>query len=189
MTISIVDESQRTAARIAGLAFPISFATVVAVNFGIFTRLIVRGNPAETARNILAHETLFRIGVAGDMVYCGLLRNHPDRPQPRLHQLRPSRYRKLRAPQPKRMPALRVQMHLHGNPSLLQRNVVSQRVVYVVHVVILRLQQKRRRRLAGDRNIGIQRKIFIGIRRMRTTNFLAPCLASHSAAESDRWPG
>jgi hypothetical protein len=70
MTIATIDESQRTAARIAGLAFPISFATVVAVNFGIFARLIVRGNPAETARNILAHETLFRVGVAGDMVYC-----------------------------------------------------------------------------------------------------------------------
>jgi hypothetical protein len=70
MTISTIDESQRTAARIAGLTFPISFAAVVAVNFGIFARLIVRGNPAQTSRNILAHETLFRVGVAGDMVYC-----------------------------------------------------------------------------------------------------------------------
>jgi uncharacterized protein DUF4386 len=70
MTTNAIDGSQRTAARIAGLAFPISFVTVVAVNFGIFARLIVSGNPAETARNILAHETLFRIGVVGDMVYC-----------------------------------------------------------------------------------------------------------------------
>jgi len=70
MTISTIGESQRTAARIAGIAFPISFATVVAVNFGIFARLIIHGNPPETARNILAHETLFRIGVAGDMIYC-----------------------------------------------------------------------------------------------------------------------
>jgi hypothetical protein len=70
VAIGIIDKSQRTAARIAGLAFPISFAIVVAVNFGIFARLIVSGNPAETARNILAHETLFRIGVAGDMAYC-----------------------------------------------------------------------------------------------------------------------
>src|SRR2546429_125999 len=46
------------------------------------------------------------------------------------------------------MPALRIQMHLHRNPSLLQSNVVSQRVVDVVHVVILSLHQKRRR-LAG----------------------------------------
>jgi hypothetical protein len=65
------------------------------------------------------------------------------------------------------MPALRVQMHFHGCPSLLQCNVVRQRVVYVVHVVILRLQQKRRRRLASDRNIGIQSKLFIGDRLMR----------------------
>jgi hypothetical protein len=37
-----------------------------------------------------------------------LLRNHPDRPQPRLHQLRPFRHRKLRASQPKSVPALRL---------------------------------------------------------------------------------
>ena len=70
MTNSTISESQRTAARVTGLAFPISFAIVVAVNFGIFARLIVNRNPAETARNILAHETLFRIGIAGDMVNC-----------------------------------------------------------------------------------------------------------------------
>jgi hypothetical protein len=70
MTIGAIDDSQRKAARIAGLAFPISFITVVAANFGIFARLMVSGNPAQTAKNILAHETLFRIGVAGDMVYC-----------------------------------------------------------------------------------------------------------------------
>ncbi len=70
MTTSAIEGSQRKAARIAGLACLISFVTVVAVNFGIFARLIVRGDPAQTARNILAHETLFRIGVAGDVLYC-----------------------------------------------------------------------------------------------------------------------
>lgn len=70
MTISAIDKSQRTAARIFGLAFPISFVIVVAVNFGIFAGLIVSGNPGETARNIQAHETLFRIGLAGNIVYC-----------------------------------------------------------------------------------------------------------------------
>jgi len=69
MAISPIDKSQRTGAKIAGLVFPISFAIVVAVTFGIFGRLIVSGNPAETARNIQAHETLFRIGIAGVMVY------------------------------------------------------------------------------------------------------------------------
>jgi len=70
MTLSGIDESQRKAARVAGFACLISFVTVVAVNFGIFARLIIGGKSAETARNILAHETLFRIGIAGDVVYC-----------------------------------------------------------------------------------------------------------------------
>jgi hypothetical protein len=69
MTIYTIDESQRKAARVAGLAYLITFATVVYVNFGIHDRLIVENN-AETARNILAHERLFRIGIAGDLVYC-----------------------------------------------------------------------------------------------------------------------
>src|SRR5271165_2046828 len=69
MTIGTIDESQRKAARVAGFAYLITFATVVSVNFGIHDRLIVESN-AETARNILAHERLFRIGIVGDLVYC-----------------------------------------------------------------------------------------------------------------------
>jgi hypothetical protein len=64
-----VDESQRKAAKVAGVAYLITFATVVYVNFAIHDRLIV-GNNAETARNILAHERLFRIGIVGDLIYC-----------------------------------------------------------------------------------------------------------------------
>jgi hypothetical protein len=69
MTIYTIDESQRKAARAAGLAYLITFATVVYVNFGIHDRLIAH-NAAETARNILAHERLFRIGIVGDLIYC-----------------------------------------------------------------------------------------------------------------------
>ena len=70
MTTSSIDGSQRRAARIAGLACLFSFVSVVSVNFGIFGRLIVGADPAQTARNILAHETLFRLGIAGDVLYC-----------------------------------------------------------------------------------------------------------------------
>ena len=70
MTLSNVDESQRTAAKVAGLAYLITFAIVVYVNFGIHGRLIVENNAAETARNILANERLFRIGIVGDLIYC-----------------------------------------------------------------------------------------------------------------------
>jgi len=69
MSIGTVDESQRKAAKVAGFAYLITFATVVYVNFGIHDRLIV-GTNAETARNILAHERLFRIGIVGDLIYC-----------------------------------------------------------------------------------------------------------------------
>lgn len=70
MTISTIDESQRKAARVAGFAYLITFAIVVSVNFGIHDRLIVQNNTAETARSILAHEQLFRIGITGDLIYC-----------------------------------------------------------------------------------------------------------------------
>lgn len=64
-----IEDSQRKAAKIAGGAFPLTMALVVAVNFGINERLLAAGNAAETARNILAHPTLFRIGIAGNLVY------------------------------------------------------------------------------------------------------------------------
>ena len=70
MIVSAINRSQRKAARVAGLAYLITFANVVYVNFGIHDRLIDVNNAAETARNILAHEILFRIGIVGDLFYC-----------------------------------------------------------------------------------------------------------------------
>src|SRR5713226_648463 len=70
MALYTIDESQRTAARVAGFAYLFTMAIVVYVNFGIHDRLIVANNAAETARNIMAHERLFRVGIAGDLIYC-----------------------------------------------------------------------------------------------------------------------
>src|SRR2546430_6285751 len=47
-----------------------AMAIVVFANFRIHERLIVAGNAAETARNIVAHERLFRIGIACGLIYC-----------------------------------------------------------------------------------------------------------------------
>src|ERR1700751_5334226 len=69
VALPTIEPAQQTAARVAGFAYLITFATVVYVNFGIHDRLIVENN-AETARNVLAHERLFRIGIAGDLIYC-----------------------------------------------------------------------------------------------------------------------
>ncbi len=68
MTSSAVDGSQRSAARVAAVVYLLSFALVVAVNFGIFGRLL-RGGPPEMAQNILAHETFFRVGLVGQLLY------------------------------------------------------------------------------------------------------------------------
>jgi hypothetical protein len=70
MMINAIDGSQRRAGRVAGLAYLTTFATVVYVNFGIYNRLIVHNDIAETARNILAHERFFRLGITGDLFYC-----------------------------------------------------------------------------------------------------------------------
>jgi Domain of unknown function (DUF4386) len=69
MTTSTIDDSQRTAARVAGFTCLFTMATVVFANFRIHDRLIVAGNAAETARNIVAHERLFRIGIACGLIY------------------------------------------------------------------------------------------------------------------------
>jgi len=69
MITSTIDESQRKAARVAGFTFLFAMAIVVLANYGISFRLIVPGNAAETARNIMAHETLFRINIACNLIY------------------------------------------------------------------------------------------------------------------------
>ena len=64
-----MDHSQRTAGKVAGLAYLLSFAVVVFAQFQIQDRLIVDRSAAETARNILAHERFFRVGIAFDLFY------------------------------------------------------------------------------------------------------------------------
>jgi hypothetical protein len=70
MKISTIDESQRKAANVAGFTYLFTLAMMLFVYFGIQSRLIVAGNAAETARNIMAHEPLFRVNVACDLIYC-----------------------------------------------------------------------------------------------------------------------
>jgi hypothetical protein len=68
MAPTLIDNSQRTAAKVAAVTYLITFATVVYVHYGILWRLMTL-DAAETARNILAHETLYRIGVAGTVLF------------------------------------------------------------------------------------------------------------------------
>src|SRR5260370_4186754 len=69
MTITTIDQSQRKAARVAGFTCLFTMAIVVFDNFRLHERLMVAGDAAATARNIIAHETLFRIGIACGLIY------------------------------------------------------------------------------------------------------------------------
>lgn len=63
------DDRQRQAARVFGLFYLPSFVLVVAANFGVLQPLLGGVGPAQVARNIVAHETLFRVGIAGFVLY------------------------------------------------------------------------------------------------------------------------
>ncbi len=63
-------DSQRKAARVAGVVTLLSMAIVIFANYRITMPLIVAGDAAQTIQNILAHETLFRIAVACNIAYC-----------------------------------------------------------------------------------------------------------------------
>ncbi len=69
MTVSTIDNSQRTAAKVAGFSLLFSMVIVVFANFALLNPLLVPGNAAETARNIIAHQTQLRIAVTCFLAY------------------------------------------------------------------------------------------------------------------------
>ena len=68
-SISAFDASQGKAARVAGFTFLFAIAIVILANYGINFRFIVPGNAVDTARNMAAHETLFRLNIACNLIY------------------------------------------------------------------------------------------------------------------------
>jgi hypothetical protein len=67
-TISRVDESQRRGARVVGLAYLFALAPAIFAEFYVRGQLMVSNNAAETARTIVAHERLFRLGIASNLL-------------------------------------------------------------------------------------------------------------------------
>jgi len=64
-----IESSQRTAAKVAGVSLLLSMVIVVFANYVLLNPLIVRGNAAETAKNIMAHETQFRVALTCFLIY------------------------------------------------------------------------------------------------------------------------
>src|SRR5437762_9300385 len=69
MTISKIDNSQRRAAKVAGVAGLLAFALVVFGNYVLLEPLVSPQNAADTARNILAHQTQFRVALICFITY------------------------------------------------------------------------------------------------------------------------
>ena len=69
MILGAITQSQRTAAKVAGWSFLFTMVIVVFSNYGLLNPLVVRGDAGATARNVLAHETQFRVVVIGFLAY------------------------------------------------------------------------------------------------------------------------
>src|SRR5437660_11522946 len=65
----MINNSQRTAAKVAGVAGLLAFVLVVFGNYFLLGPLIVSRNAVDTARNILAHETQFRLALICFITY------------------------------------------------------------------------------------------------------------------------
>lgn len=64
MTTSTINASQRKAATVVGFSYLFAMATAVFADSYVRGTLIVADNAAATARNIMAHERLWRLGIA-----------------------------------------------------------------------------------------------------------------------------
>src|SRR5437870_9129350 len=69
MTTDKIDNAQRTAAKVAGVAGLLAFALVVFGNYVLLEPLVIPRDAAETARNILAHQTQFRLALICFITY------------------------------------------------------------------------------------------------------------------------
>ncbi|HJQ52501.1 MAG TPA: DUF4386 domain-containing protein [Gemmatimonadaceae bacterium] len=74
MVTAGIEIDQQNAARIAGWAGLLSLPFVLLPNFGVIERFIIRGDAVQSARNIVAHQLLFRLSIASELLYAaGLL--------------------------------------------------------------------------------------------------------------------
>jgi len=72
MTNHIADMSPRKAAKIAGVVYLICIVLGIFANIFVRQSLIVPGDAATTVNNIMANESLFRIGLVSDLLFLTL---------------------------------------------------------------------------------------------------------------------
>jgi len=67
MTTGVIDESQRKAAIVVGFAYLLALPPALFAEFYVRAHLIAFDDAAQTAQNIMAHERLFRLGIASNL--------------------------------------------------------------------------------------------------------------------------
>jgi hypothetical protein len=67
MTIGAIEESRRKAATLVGVAYLFVLGPAVFAEFYVRSQLVAFDNVAQTAQNIVAHERLFRLGIASNL--------------------------------------------------------------------------------------------------------------------------
>jgi hypothetical protein len=67
MTTGAIDESQRKAAMVVGFAYLLALPPAIFAEFYVRAHLIAFDDAAQTAQNIMAHERLFRLGIASNL--------------------------------------------------------------------------------------------------------------------------
>ena len=67
--MNTIDNSQRVAAKVAGVSGLFAFVIVVVGNYALLSPLLVPGNAAETARNMVAHQTQVRLALTCFLIY------------------------------------------------------------------------------------------------------------------------
>ena len=67
--MNAITPEQRTAAKVAGISGLVAMAIVVYANYALLNPLIIPRDAIETARNIMAHQTQFRLALIGFLSY------------------------------------------------------------------------------------------------------------------------
>ena len=68
MTLRTIEPAQHTAAKVAGFLYLFLMVTGIFAEFYARGPLIVPGDAVQTARNIVASERLFRVGIVSDLI-------------------------------------------------------------------------------------------------------------------------
>lgn len=68
----MVNETQRSAAALVGAAYLLALPPAIFAEFYIPLQLVVRADMGATARNIIAHQSLYRLGIASSLLVFAL---------------------------------------------------------------------------------------------------------------------